>query len=154
MLKYILVRISWIFIILFTILSLNFVLLKLAPSYPPAEKDQRDIYYARQVLDGYMTDEVIDDPAIVNAYKEGTYAKDPKKYYSLEGANESSLRIYTDVSIAKQYITWLGKIVTKWDWGLSTRIQVNEPAFDILKGGLLELEMGSEPNYNWGVEQF
>ena len=102
MLKYILVRISWIFIILFTILSLNFVLLKLAPSYPPAEKDQRDIYYARQVLDGYMTDEVIDDPAIVNAYKEGTYAKDPKKYYSLEGANESSLRIYTDVSIAKQ----------------------------------------------------
>ena len=28
------------------------------------------------------------------------------------------------------------------------------PAFDILKGGLLELEMGSEPNYNWGVEQF
>jgi len=26
------------------------------------------------------------------------------------------------------------------------------PAIELLKGGILELEMGSEPNKNWGIE--
>ena len=83
MLKYVLVRVSWIFIILYIILSMNFILLKLAPSYPPADKDQRDIYYARQVLDGYMTMDIITDQATINEYKAGNFDS-PDFYYKIE----------------------------------------------------------------------
>lgn len=132
MLRYILVRIGWIFIILFTILTLNFVLLKLAPSYPPANKDEMEIYYARQVIDGYMTEELITDPELVDYYKIREN-QDPKKYYKIEGVDNNEIRVFSNVPISQQYFIWLKNIVTKWDWGLSTRIQVNEPAFDILK---------------------
>lgn len=130
MLKYILVRVGWIFIILFIILSMNFMLLKLAPEYPPTEKDQRDIYYARQVSDGFMTEDVITDPAEIQALRDDHSLRDPNFYYSDEG---TQFRVFKPVPIVLQYSVWLTKIVTSWDWGESTRIQVNVPAFDILK---------------------
>ena len=132
MLRYVLIRIGWIFVILFTILSLNFVLLKLAPSYPPADQDQLEIYYARQVIDGYMTEEIIDDFQIINDYRFGVIERDAKKYYKF-ASDYGQLTIYSNVSIAKQYFSWMKNIVTEWNWGLSTRIEVNKPAFDILK---------------------
>src|SRR5690606_16498278 len=99
MLKYVLVRISWIFIILFIILSMNFILLKLAPSYPPADKDQRDIYYTRQVLDGYMTMDIITDQATINEYKAGNYDRNPNYYYQI---GDDQVNIYMPVPISIQ----------------------------------------------------
>ncbi|WP_025725421.1 ABC transporter permease [Acholeplasma granularum] len=130
MLKYVLVRIGWIFIILYIILSMNFILLKLAPSYPPADKDQRDIYYARQVLDGYMTMDIITDQATINEYKAGNFDRNSKYYYQIE---DDQVNIYIPVPISIQYFKWLENVLTKWDWGVSTRIEVNAPAFDVLK---------------------
>lgn len=130
MIKYVSLRIGWIFIILFIILSMNFILLKLAPSYPPADKDQRDIYYARQVDDGYMRLEITDDPDIVLSFVLGQYELNPKYYYNLQN---NILYTYIPIPISIQYFRWLGNIVTDWNWGLSTRIEVNAPAFDVLK---------------------
>lgn len=130
MFRYILVRIGWIFAILFIILSMNFILLKLAPAHPPADIDQRDIYYARQVIDGYMTMEIIDDPEIVASIKDNTYERNPDYYYQIE---DNQVNVYIDVPISVQYFQWLKNIIFDWNWGLSTRIQVNTPAFDVLK---------------------
>ena len=37
------------------------------------------------------------------------------------------------VPISIQYFKWLENIITDWNWGVSTRIEVNTPAFDVLK---------------------
>lgn len=130
MLRYILVRIGWIFIILFIILSMNFILLKLAPSHPPADQDQRDIYYARQVDDGYMTMEIITDQETIDSIKSGEYERNDKYYYQFL---PNQVNVYIPVPISLQYVSWLGNIIFDWNWGLSTRIAVNTPAFDVLK---------------------
>lgn len=48
MTNYILQRIAWIFVILITTLTITFVLLKLAPEFPPTKNDERDIWLTRQ----------------------------------------------------------------------------------------------------------
>lgn len=130
MIKYIFVRIAWIFIILYIILSMNFILLKLAPSYPPADQDQRDIYYARQVDDGYMTMERVTDRAEMDYIRANPSERNQKYYYQI---TPDQINIYKPIPISLQYFQWLKNVVLDWNWGLSTRISVNTPAFDVLK---------------------
>lgn len=130
MIRYIIVRVIWIFIILITILSLNFTLLKLAPEYPPVTEDERNLWLAKQVNDGYMTLTVTDDAELMEEYRDPLFAKCDKCFYFDEG---DKFRIFEPVPIANQYFRWVSNIVTDWDWGNSTRFQVGVPAFDILK---------------------
>ena len=58
--SYIIQRVIWIFIILFTTLTITFTLLKLAPEYPPVKNDQKDTWLEKQVFDGYYTVEYYD----------------------------------------------------------------------------------------------
>lgn len=131
MLKYTAVRFVWVFIVLFMILSINFTILKLAPAYPPASSDDKEIYYNRQVADGFMTLRVVDDRETVRQMSAGEIpiCTDPKCDYQLR---DGAFLIYEPVPLSIQYITWLGRILTAWDWGLSTRVAVNRPAFDVL----------------------
>lgn len=151
MLRYIIVRTIWIFIILITILTLNFTLLKLAPEYPPTEEEARKVFYARQVADGYMTIDILDDDdgQIVYGDYEGSaidlidaiqdndtevYQRCHKCAYFFDDDNDAEeVRIYRPVPVSTQYFNWLKNIVTEWDWGLSTRVAVNTPVFDVLK---------------------
>jgi len=130
MTRYIIVRVVWIFIVLFTILSLNFTLLKVAPEYPPVTEDERNLWLAKQVSDGYMTLEIEYDSDLLEEYRDPLFEKCDKCFYFDEG---DSFRIFEPVPIAKQYFRWVSNIVTDWDWGNSTRVQVGVPAFDILK---------------------
>ena len=115
---------------MFTILSLNFTLLKLAPEYPPTTEEAKSIYYARQVSDGYMTVRVEADPEMVTAIGNGEIDICDGCYYEDEG---DQYRIFEPVSLSLQYFRWVGNIVFDWNWGLSTRVSVNEPVFDVLK---------------------
>src|SRR5690554_308816 len=108
---------------------MNFILLKLAPSHPPADKDQRDIYYARQVDDGYMRLEIIDGPDIVDSFILGEFEQNPDYYYQLQNR---IINVYIPIPISIQYVRWVENIITDWDWGVSTRIAVNQPAFGVL----------------------
>lgn len=132
MFRYILTRIVWIFIILFTILSLNFVLLKLAPSYAPTTEEERGIYFNKQVADGYMELRLITEAKEMEEMKrkiatgktiKGSYYEDKGKY----------IRAFEPIPVGKQYFAWIKNIVTRWDWGLSTRVAVGRPVFDIIK---------------------
>lgn len=130
MTRYVVTRIIWIFIIMFTILSLNFVLLKLAPSYAPTTKEARTIYYEKQVTDGYMSFRVISDADEMKEIRQkvasGTRMKNA--YYEDKG---DVIRAYEPIAISKQYVSWIKNLI-KWDWGLSTRIEVGKPAFGVL----------------------
>jgi len=127
--RYILIRTVWIFIVIFIILSLNFVLLKLAPSFPPTTEDDKEIYYARQVKDKYFTERLEYDPDIIIAIRDGSYERCDDCYYKDE---VDKMRIFEPVSIPLQYFRWVGNIILDWNWGLSTRVAVNVPVFEVL----------------------
>lgn len=132
MFRYIVTRTIWIFIILITILSMQFVLLKLAPEYPPTTEDERTIYFNKQVADGYMEFRLITDSVEKEDIRErranGTTIKN--SYYEDRG---EVIRAYEPISISRQYLSWIKNVATKWDWGLSTKVEVGRPAFDIIK---------------------
>ncbi len=127
MLQYTGIRIIWIGIVLFMVLTLNFTLLKLAPEYPPTTTDEKSTYYARQVRDGYMTQEIITDPADKAKLRAGTFCRGCD--YIVEGDH---YRAFIPVPIITQYFRWIGNIVTDWNWGYSTRVYPNRAIFDIM----------------------
>jgi oligopeptide transport system permease protein len=131
MIRYIIVRTIWVFVVLVAVLSINFSLLKLAPEYPPTEEEAREIYYARQVSDGYMTLRVETDPDVLRSYISREVAPcDHPRCYVVRG--ETRWLIYTPVPISIQYVNWVRNVVTDWNWGVSTRLAVNTPAFQVL----------------------
>ena len=137
MLRYTLIRTVWVFIILVTVLSINFILLKNAPEFPPTDPDQADIYYARQVADGYMTVVLERDPEMVQMLRDKI--RNPNNHPDLvlirnaryvdEG---TQFRIFTPVPLINQYFSWVRNIVLDWNWGVSTRVQANVPVYDVL----------------------
>ncbi len=129
MIRYTIIRTVWIFIILFLVISVNFSLLRLAPEYPPPEEDAREIYYERQVRDGLMERRLERDPEIMEGIRNRTIQLPRNAYYFDE---EEYLLIYEPVPIARQYVSWMGNILTDWNWGVSQSVQSNVPVFDVL----------------------
>lgn len=130
MLRYIFIRAIWVFVILFTVLSINFIIFKLAPNFPPADQNQREIFYARQVADGYMTERVVTDAQEMEDILEGNITLPDGSYYVSE-QNNTRLRVWEPVPISTQYFEWVGNILQN-NWGVSTRLRPNYPVFDIL----------------------
>lgn len=130
--RYILIRIIWIFIILVTILSLNFVIYKIAPSYPPTTKEEKSIYFNKQVSDGYMEFRLVTDPQEMKEIRDkiATGETIRSSYYEDKG---EFIRAFEPIPVSKQYFSWIKNIVTKWDWGTSTKVEVGRPVFDIIK---------------------
>lgn len=128
--KYIAVRTVWVFIVLGIILTLNFTLLKIAPEYPPTTEEAKEIYYQRQVNDGYMTERVERNPYIVISMDNQEIEIPTNAYYDDE---ITRYRVYEPISVAIQYFRWISNIVTDWDWGVSTRIAVNQSAFGVIE---------------------
>lgn len=137
MIRYTLIRTVWVFVILVTVLSINFVLLKNAPEFPPLDEDQANIYYARQVSDGYMTIELERDPEMVQMIREKI--SNPNNHPDFELIRNAryvdegtQFRIFRPVPLINQYFSWVRNIVTDWNWGVSTRVQANVPVHSIL----------------------
>lgn len=148
MLRYFLKRLGWVFIILITILTITFVFLKVQPEYPPTKYDEKKSWLVRQWSDGFMTRLVVD-----MEYKDKSNPNVPMTQQKLKEVQQSFIdnpkyfTIYTDqdinrpirtlwvferVPIASQYFTWLKNVITKFDWGVSTRIQTNVSATHVL----------------------
>ncbi len=138
MLRYTLIRIIWIMIMMVAILSMNFLILKSAPAFPPPTAEERNMWYQQQVYDGFYTERVIRDPDIVRALREDTYDRHPQGLYLREdyiddhGQRQTQYRVYEPVPIGTQYFLWVGNIVTDWNWGYSTRVAANRPVFQVL----------------------
>lgn len=138
MTNYIIQRVIWIFIILATTLSITFVLLKLAPEYPPQKPEDKLSWLEKQVVDGYYTvDRLHEDDSATAGILLDIRDNDPRVSKTLFIVNPIDdavyFNVFTRVSIWEQYKTFVIKVVTDWDWGLSTRVRVNEPAFNLIK---------------------
>lgn len=141
MLRYTIVRIVWIFFILLFILTLNYTLLKLAPEYPPTEEKMQEVYYARQVSDGYMTLRTVygrdGDPQedvqfvldVIN--NDAELCNGPKVYCDISDDNDY-VRVFEPIPIAIQYLTWMKNVATEWNWGVSTRVSANTSVWVVL----------------------
>ncbi|VEU83167.1 ABC transporter permease [Acholeplasma hippikon] len=147
MLRYFLTRLLWVFIVLMSILTITFVFLKIQPEYPPTKYDDKKAWLVRNWNDGYMTRLVIDidykptpdseplTPAELKALQ-AQYEANPKLYtiYTDQDINKPIrvLWVFERVPVAKQYGEWLRNVFTKFDWGVSTKIQMNVDATTVL----------------------
>ncbi|MEG2270301.1 MAG: ABC transporter permease [Bacilli bacterium] len=117
--KYVAQRVALILLTTFIILSLTFILMKLLPVDKPIGLIPAQLaFYNKQVALGYMytleptaANELIADIKII------------------DGGNVS---LYSSYSVMQQYFTWLGNIITKFDWGTSTAISLGTSAIDII----------------------
>lgn len=137
MTKYIIQRVIWIFIILFTTLTITFVLLKLAPEYPPTKNDEKDTWLEKQVADGFYRSEYYstldpEDMATVDEIRD-TNPNINRTVFIVNPVRDSLvIKIFYRVPIIDQYFSWLRNVITDWNWGTSTKIRVNVPAFSII----------------------
>ena len=147
MLRYFLMRLLWVFIILFTILTITFVFLKLQPEYPPTKYDDKKAWLVRQWGDGYMTRLVIDidykpTPESPSLTRETLRALQDQylnrsDLYSIftdqdHNSPQRVLWVFQKVPIITQYGQWLKNVLTEFDWGVSTRIAINQDATTVL----------------------
>lgn len=113
--KYVLKRIGLAFITAFIILSLTFILIKLLPPERFLGTVQaKTAYYNNEVRQGYLYSSETEI--------EGIEAVDKLVY------EDGSTMYYYKTPVMKQYISWLGNIILRWDWG---RSRVIEPNVDV-----------------------
>ena len=122
--KYVLKRIGLALITAFIILSISFLLIKLLPfSKPLGNDDTRYAYYLTQQNLGFVNIYGLEVPEL------GAYLD--------RGTTSSGTVFYCyEVPAFTQYIRWLTNIVTRWDWGVSTYINPNNPAMLIIASKL------------------
>lgn len=135
--NYIIQRVVWIFVILVTTLTITFTLFKLAPASPPEQPEMKDVWLEKQVYDGYYTKETYSRSSVadLNAVEEIKKTNDDfnETIFIVNPINDSDvIKVFYRVPIPQQYLTWVTKVVTQWDWGTSTKIAANEPAFEII----------------------
>ena len=120
MLKYSIKRVLLAFLTAFIILTLTFFLVKSLPPRGVFSPDEnvRYAFYVDQVNLGYC----IDLPAV--SEKLGA----PLESFTFDGVEHN---FYTK-PVIDQFFSWLGNIVTKWDWGRSTVIEPNASAIRII----------------------
>ena len=118
--KYVLKRIGLALITAFIILSISFLLIKLLPfSKPLGNDDTRYAYYLTQQNLGFVTIYGVEVPAL-------------GKYLDMGTTSSGTVFYCYEVPAFNQYISWLRNIITKWDWGVSTYINPNNPAMLII----------------------
>jgi oligopeptide transport system permease protein len=112
------------------------VLLKLAPEFPPTKNEERDTWLTKQYSDGYYTLEIlqrsnpldmskIEEIKLEDGYNETVFIVNPE--------NDSTVfKVFRRVPIIQQYLTWLENVVTDWNWGTSSKVRVNAPAFSLI----------------------
>ncbi len=110
--------------------------LKLAPEFPPTKNEERDTWLTKQYSDGYYTLEIlqrsnpldmskIEEIKLEDGYNETVFIVNPE--------NDSTVfKVFRRVPIIQQYLTWLENVVTDWNWGTSSKVRVNAPAFSLI----------------------
>lgn len=117
--KYVVKRILLALLTTFIILSLTFVLIKLLPIEKHMGKPpERAAYYDQQIRLGYIYSTSEPEPDIEPA--------------DIVLFNDGTTIYYYSVPVLKQYFSWIGNILTRWDWGVSKTIRPNVKATVII----------------------
>ena len=122
MLKYSLKRIILALITAFIIITLTFILVKSVAvtqdAIVAAKENVRHAYYLKQENLGYVVSFSTKQSGLGPLLAE----------FHLEGVDE----YFYSRPILEQYGIWLRGIFTEWDWGISTSIELNSPAAEII----------------------
>lgn len=128
MLKYSIKRIILAFITAFIILSLTFLLVKslqFETGTFGGNEAAKHAYFLKQLNLNYV--DVYDDRNIVNILG------DPLAWFEIKTeSGKTTYEYYYAKPLLEQYGNWLGNVFTKWDWGVSTSIDLNQPATSII----------------------
>lgn len=120
--KYVLKRVGLALITTIIIVSISFVLIKMLDYEKPIGNDStRYSTYQKDIKLGYLYKTTVED-------KDG-------KHVDTVSIGSKTYYIY-EVPIMEQYFTWIGNIFTKWDWGVSTKINPGNKASSIIMQGL------------------
>lgn len=132
--KYVVKRIVLALITAFIILSVTFMLMRLLPFQQPVGFPV-DVwrYYEDQVEQGF----VVSFNSQVDGYGSLLWTTEGKELIQDGGAQY----YYYQRPILEQYGNWIWNIITEWNWGTSTSIQVNASAISII-GSRLPVSMG------------
>ena len=122
--KYVLKRIGLALVTCFIILSVTFLLMKLLPFQEPiGQAIDKFRYYNDQFTQGFVLRFEEEKPefgkCIFTTYGSNIFDDGTAYYFYVR-------------PVFDQYLSWLGNIFTKWDWGVSTSIQVNVDAMTII----------------------
>ena len=124
--KYVVKRIVLALITAFIILSVTFMLMKLLPFQEPVgQATDKWRYYNDQFDLGYVVRFTEDMSSVYG-----------KELFTTAGTNlipaGGDNFYYYQRPIIEQYGVWISNIVTQWNWGVSTSIQVNQNAIYII----------------------
>ena len=121
MLKYSIKRIILALITAFIILTLTFFLVKSLPPRAAIAPDEnvRYAFYVDQLNLGYLIDSAKED-ASLGKLLEGFTLSDGSTHY------------FYPKPVFSQYFAWIGNIITKWDWGRSTVLEINSSAINMI----------------------
>lgn len=126
--KYVLKRIGLAFITAFIILSATFLLMKLLPYQIPAGfAIDKMRYFDEQSTFGF----VIKSEVELENYGKYLWTTNGTDLFQ-----DGTVFYYYQRPVFEQYFSWLGNIITKWDWGTSTAIEVNKSAMSIIASRL------------------
>lgn len=118
--KYVLQRIGLALLTAFIILSLTYILVAALPAQQIVGDDKvMYAFYNYQVAQGFAI-----DLGEVNA----AYGSFLWKYRDIDGV----LHVWYKKPVFEQYFSWLGSVITRWDWGRSIKIQPNVDAMTII----------------------
>ena len=123
MLKYSIKRIILALITAFIILSLTFLLVKslgLATTTFQGKESAKYAYYVKQANLNYVFMSPVELPEL----------GEPLASFNVAGG--TGHEYYYPVPILEQYGNWLRNVFTKWDWGVSTSIDLGQPATTII----------------------
>ena len=125
MTKYVIKRILLAFFTCFIVLSLTYILLcllKVEKVFLPSQ-GQVFAYYMDQVKRGFLV--------VTENIPSNKYGNLLDTITLGEGANKTIYYFYQK-PVFDRYISWLGSIFTKWDWGTSSGFEVGRETLDIL----------------------
>lgn len=121
--KYVLKRLGLALMTSCIILSLTFILIKCLPFERPVGLIQQQFsYFEDQVHQGYV---------LRFEYPQDQYGDLLFKYQMTGGTSRTTYYYYLKPTMA-QYTQWLENILTKWDWGTSSHIQIGVSAGAII----------------------
>ena len=118
MLSYILKRVGLALVTGFIIVTMSFLLIKLLPYEKPLGQDEkRYSVYQKEISLGY----IFSSPVKLDDYR----------WIDTTEVNGKTEHFY-EVPVFDQYLKWVGNIVFRWDWGVSTKILPGNSAMSIL----------------------
>ena len=124
MAKYIIKRLILVLFTAFIVLSLTFILYKTLPLDVPiaAGKNACADYLNKQYNLGYVLRFTEEHPELGTLLGNRGY----------QVGDSTTFYYYYSKPVMEQYFQWIGNILTKWDWGVSSSLYVNQPVMDVI----------------------